>query len=88
YFRRLRYATAYYESVGITPEPVHGEGVLVTTPAYTLETRRLSHPVETFGYRLTEPDGVRMRPEALAAHGIEGPDVGRLRREGVLRGVR
>ncbi|EFK99704.1 ribonuclease Z [Streptomyces sp. SPB78] len=88
YFRRLRYATSYYESVGITPVPVHEEGVLVTTPGYTLETRRLSHPVESFGYRLTEPDGVRMLPEALAAHGIEGPDVGRLRRAGELRGVR
>lgn len=87
FFRRLRYSTAYYESVGITPEPVHEEGVLAATPAYTLEARALSHPVDSFGYRLTEPDGRRMLPEALAAHDISGPDVGVLQREGVLRGV-
>ncbi|MFE9250291.1 ribonuclease Z [Streptomyces sp. NPDC007088] len=87
FFQRLRYSTAYYESVGITPEPVREEGVLATTPAYTLEARALSHPVDSFGYRLTEPDGRRMLPEALAAHSILGPDVGVLQREGVLRGV-
>ncbi|MEV0845848.1 ribonuclease Z [Streptomyces sp. NPDC049954] len=87
FFRRLRYSTAYYESVGITPEPVHGAGVIATTDAYTLEAHALSHPVDSFGYRLTEPDGRRMLPEALAAHGISGPDIGVLQREGVLRGV-
>ncbi len=38
----------------------------------------------TVGYRLTEPDGRRMRPDALAAAGIAGPDIGRLQREGRL----
>jgi ribonuclease Z len=44
--------------------------------------------VESFGYRLVEPDGRRMLPERLAAHGIKGPDVGRIQREGALGGVR
>jgi ribonuclease Z len=88
FFDRLRYATAYRETVKLTEAPVAADGVLATTPAYTLEARRLSHPVESFGYRLTEPDGVRMLPERLAAHGIKGPDVGRIQREGVLGGVR
>jgi ribonuclease Z len=88
FFDRLRYATAYRETVQLAEAPVAGDGVLVTTPAYTLEARRLSHPVESFGYRLTEPDGRRMLPGALAAHGIQGPDVGRLQREGELGGVR
>lgn len=88
FFDRLRYATAYRETVGITEEPVSGEGgVLAETPAYRLEARRLSHPVESYGYRLVEPDGRRMLPERLAAHGIAGPDVGQLQRDGVLRGV-
>ena len=38
--------------------------------AYALDARLLSHPVESYGYRLTEPDGRRMLPELLAAHGI------------------
>ncbi|MEW2469603.1 ribonuclease Z [Streptomyces sp. NPDC046994] len=87
FFERLRYATAYRETVGITEAPVAEDGVIATTPAYTLEARRLSHPVDSFGYRLVEPDGRRMLPERLAAHGIEGPDVGRIQREGSLDGV-
>ncbi|WP_328452631.1 ribonuclease Z [Streptomyces sp. NBC_00386] len=87
FFERLRYATAYRETVPLTEAPVADDGVLVTTPAYTLEARRLSHPVESFGYRLVEPDGRRMLPERLVEHGIKGPDVGVLQREGSLRGV-
>ncbi|MFE7229904.1 ribonuclease Z [Streptomyces sp. NPDC002405] len=87
FFDRLRYATAYRETVELTEAPVDADGVLATTPAYTLEARRLSHPVESFGYRLVEPDGRRMLPERLAAHGIKGPDVGRVQREGSLDGV-
>ncbi|MFE2537843.1 ribonuclease Z [Streptomyces sp. NPDC059371] len=87
FFERLRYATAYRETVPLTEAPVADDGVLATTPAYTLEARRLSHPVESFGYRLVEPDGRRMLPERLREHGIKGPDVGVLQREGALRGV-
>ncbi|GHA68804.1 ribonuclease Z [Streptomyces termitum] len=87
FFDRLRYATAYRESVEITEEPVAADGVLAVTGAFTLEARRLSHPVESFGYRLVEPDGRRLLPERLAAHGIAGPDVGRIQREGSLGGV-
>lgn len=53
-----------------------------------LEVRPLRHRIETYGYRLTEPDGRTMLPERLAAAGITGPDAGRLQRDGVLRGVR
>ncbi|MCX5437261.1 MULTISPECIES: ribonuclease Z [unclassified Streptomyces] len=88
FFDRLRYATAYRESVALAEEPVGGEGgVLAETPSYTLDARRLSHPVESYGYRLVEPDGRRMLPGRLAEHGISGPDVGILQREGSLRGV-
>ncbi|MER6079996.1 ribonuclease Z [Streptomyces sp. NPDC001833] len=88
FFDRLRYATAYRETVGITEAPVDGEGGdLAVTRSYRLEARRLSHPVESYGYRLTEPDGRRMLPERLAAYGITGPDVGRIQREGVLGDV-
>ncbi|MEV6736475.1 ribonuclease Z [Streptomyces sp. NPDC051104] len=87
FFERLRYATAYRETVSLTEAPVDADGPLAVTPAYTLEARRLSHPVESYGYRIIEPDGRRMLPERLAAHGIKGPDVGRMQREGSLGGV-
>ncbi|MEU3251561.1 ribonuclease Z [Streptomyces sp. NPDC006997] len=87
FFDRLRYATAYRETVGITEAPVDTDGDLASTRAYRLEARKLSHPVESYGYRLVEPDGRRMLPERLAAHGVRGPDIGRVQREGVLGGV-
>lgn len=87
FFDRLRHATAYRDTARITEQPVTGEGVLAVTPAYTLTAHRLSHPVETYGYRLTEPDGRRMLPGRLAALGIHGADVGALQRRGELRGV-
>ncbi|AEW93966.1 MULTISPECIES: ribonuclease Z [Streptomycetaceae] len=88
FFERLRYATAYRQTAVIRQEPVIGDGELAVTPAFTLTARKLSHPVDSYGYRLVEPDGRRMLPEKLAAHGIAGPDVGRLQRDGELRGVR
>lgn len=87
FFDRLRYATAYRETVDLTEAPVSEDGVVADTGGYTLEAARLSHPVDSYGYRLVEPDGRRMLPERLAAHGIKGPDVGRLQRDGVLGGV-
>ncbi|MEV6010015.1 ribonuclease Z [Streptomyces sp. NPDC051976] len=88
FFDRLRHATAYRENADLREAPVSADGDLVVTPAFTLSAARLSHPVESYGYRLTEPDGRRMLPERLAAHGISGPDVSRLQREGSLGGVR
>ncbi|MFG2716720.1 ribonuclease Z [Streptomyces sp. NPDC048416] len=88
FFERLRYATAYRESVQLRQEPVAGDSAVpAATAAYTLEARRLSHPVESYGYRLVEPDGRRILPELLAERGITGPDVGRLQRQGELNGV-
>src|SRR3712207_8528636 len=48
------------------------DGVVARDAAGTLEARRLEHPVESFGYRLVEPDGRRMRPDLLAAAGVAG----------------
>lgn len=53
-----------------------------------LEVEPLDHRIPAFGYRLVEPDGRTLVPDLLAEAGIEGPDVGRLRDEGRLRGVR
>ncbi|MBO8198669.1 ribonuclease Z [Streptomyces smyrnaeus] len=93
YFERLRHATPFHDTVRLREEPVTAPGVLAGGPAqpevpFTLEARRLSHRIDTFGYRLTEPDARRMLPDLLAERGISGPDVGRLQREGELRGVR
>ncbi|MEU5348179.1 ribonuclease Z [Streptomyces sp. NPDC020766] len=87
FYDRLRYSTAYRETVPLTEAPVDSDGVLASTASYTLEARKLSHPVESYGYRLVEPDGRRMLPERLASYGIKGVDVGRIQREGALGDV-
>ncbi|MFI9461561.1 ribonuclease Z [Streptomyces xiamenensis] len=88
YFERLRYATAYQERAVIEEHPVREDGVLDAGERFTLSAARLSHPVESFGYRLVEPDGRRMLPQRLAEAGIRGAEVRRLQQEGELRGVR
>lgn len=96
YFARMRHATPFHETAVLREAPVHSSGVLAGGPGdpegsalpFTLEAVELSHRIETFGYRLTEPDARRILPALLAERGIAGPDVGRLQREGELRGVR
>ncbi|CCG03846.1 ribonuclease Z [Blastococcus saxobsidens] len=85
WFDRLRHASEFHDLLDVPERPVTGDGPVVTGRFGTLEARRLDHPVETYGYRLVEPDGRRMLPDLLARHGVAGPDVGRLRREGGLR---
>ncbi|WP_395104354.1 ribonuclease Z [Actinomadura sp. SCN-SB] len=84
YWRRLRHATSFYDTSDIAEHPLAGDTVrLDTGPApFTLTARRLDHSIEAYGYRLAEPDGVTMLPGELAARGVRGPLVRRLRDEG------
>ncbi|MGC4771838.1 ribonuclease Z [Micromonospora sp. DT44] len=84
YFARLRHATSFYESAELAVTPIEADGQRIALRCGTLEARRLRHPIETYGYRLVEPDGYRMLPEKLAAYGIAGPAVGELIRVGHL----
>jgi ribonuclease Z len=58
------------------------------TIAPGLHVRPLKHRIQTFGYRLDEPDGRSLLPDRLAAAGIHGADVGRLQHTGILGGIR
>jgi ribonuclease Z len=84
FFARLRYACQYHETVRLDEWPVHGAGEVARGGFGTLSVAPLEHGVEAYGYRLVEPDGVRMLPEALAAQGISGPAVGALQRDGAI----
>ena len=64
-------------------EPVFGDrAVLADTTFGRLEAIRLSHGVDSYGYRITEPDGRRMLPAKLAETGVRGPQISELQREG------
>ncbi|GAA4106359.1 ribonuclease Z [Actinomadura miaoliensis] len=82
YWERLRHATAFVDTTVIQERPISGDHAEIATGPFTLTARRLSHPVEAYGYRLEEPDGVTMLPAELAARGVRGPLVRRLQEEG------
>ncbi|MGW0660835.1 ribonuclease Z [Streptodolium elevatio] len=84
FFDRLHHASAFHEAATLREHPLAGEAAIAPLTDLTLEARRLSHPVESYGFRLVEPDGRRMLPERLRELGIAGPDVGRLQREGAV----
>jgi ribonuclease Z len=84
YFDRLRHATAYRDHLDVLPVPVSADGPVAAGPAFSIEAVRLDHEPETFGWRIVEPDGVRLDPARLAALGLDGPEVGRLRDAGFL----
>jgi ribonuclease Z len=84
YVDRLRHASAAFGSPQVREHPVSADGVVDDWGSLTLHARALDHRVDTFGWRLEEPDRRRMLPERLAALGIAGPAVGDLQRTGAL----
>lgn len=85
FYDRLRRCALYNDTVDVRPHPVHQDGAADPGPEpFALVAARLDHRAETFGWRVVEPDGRRMRPDRLEQAGITGPDVGRLQREGSL----
>jgi ribonuclease Z len=84
YVDRLLSASVAHRLPPIRQHPVAADGVVDVAAGFTLHARALDHVVPTIGWRLEEPAGRRMRPDLLAAHGVHGPDVGRLQREGSL----
>ena len=84
HFQRLRYATIGQELVPVEGLPVSGAGLVEIhrDAALTISATRLNHRVDAIGYRVAEPDGRRMLPHRLHTAGVDGPDVGRLQREG------
>ncbi|MFI5890758.1 ribonuclease Z [Actinoplanes sp. NPDC051513] len=87
FYDRLRHATSYWDNAEIVPGPVDGASFEVPIPVGRLTALPLWHSLPTYGYRVTEPDGRRMVPSLLAAHGISGPAVGELQRAGRLGDV-
>jgi ribonuclease Z len=84
YFDRLRLATVSERRLPVRTHPVRGPGVVVEAPPFRLVGRPLDHRTDTVGWRLEEPDGVRMLPDRLDALGVRGPHVGQLIAGGAL----
>jgi len=78
YFDRLRLASVAERRVTVRAHPVRNGGVVAGAPPFRLVGTPLDHRTTAIGWRLEEPDGVRVLPDRLEALGVRGPAVGEL----------
>ncbi len=84
YLDRLRRSSIFVDHSRIAKRPLSVEGLQDEGPP-ELHAVRLEHTVESWGFRVQDPDRWRLDPERLREVGVAGPDAGRLLREGELR---
>jgi ribonuclease Z len=84
YVDNLANSSIYHNAAKIERIPVDEEGVIFRGKDYVIESYRLDHSVDCWGYRLKENDSVSLIPEKLEEFGIRGRDVGVLKREGSI----
>jgi ribonuclease Z len=84
YFDNLKNASVYTKTAEIIEKPIEAEGVVFRDKNLIVETRKLEHSTESWGYRFREPDSVTMLPEKLKEFGIGGRDIGKLKEIGAI----
>jgi ribonuclease Z len=84
YVERLLGASVAHRLPPVRRHPVAEDGLVDAGPRFAIHANALEHTIPAVGWRLVEPDGVRMRRDLLAAHGITGPDVRRVMDDGLL----
>jgi len=82
YLDRLRHASIFHDRSNLALSPLRTPGVIEQNASFSIEALPLEHGVESWGYRVVEPDGRRMLPEKLREVGLRGAAVGQLMREG------
>jgi ribonuclease Z len=84
YLQRLRHSSIGHDNLDLHLHPIDTPELHLIHTDHDLLIRaaRLNHRVEAFGYRVEAPAGVRMIPELLQAHGVEGPKIGMVRDQG------
>lgn len=83
HIERLLGGSAIDFDLGIDRFP-HRSGETVPLPHFDLTGLVLDHTVPAMGWRIEEPPRRHLLPERLAEAGVEGPDAGRLRRDGAI----
>ncbi len=79
YVDNLQSASIYYNVANIERVPTFAEGIIFRGKDYVIESYKLDHTVESWGYRIKENDGVSLLPEKLEKYGIRGQDIGKLK---------
>ncbi|MFO7803559.1 MAG: MBL fold metallo-hydrolase [Desulfovermiculus sp.] len=81
FLHRLLRAAIFHNRITVQEHPIHEPGVILTRPGFELSTLPLEHGVDTWGYRLQEPDTRTLLPSKLPED-ISGPALGRLKELG------
>ncbi|HEX8567291.1 MAG TPA: ribonuclease Z [Pyrinomonadaceae bacterium] len=84
YFDNLKNASIYTKTAEIIEKPIAAEGIVFQDKNLVIETKKLEHSSESWGYRFQEPDSVTMLPEKLKEFGIGGRDIGKLKETGAI----
>ena len=84
YIDNLRNSSVYHNVAKIVEKPFSNEGVIFESKTLTIETRKLDHTVESFGYRFQEKDDVTMLPEKLKELGVVGRNISKLKADGKI----
>ncbi|HSK71645.1 MAG TPA: ribonuclease Z [Pyrinomonadaceae bacterium] len=82
FVENLRNASIYHNMAEIEEIPFAEAGTIFKDENLRIETERLDHSAESWGYRIQEHDGVTMLPEKLEEFGIRGKAVSKLKKEG------
>lgn len=84
YIENLSNSSIYHNLAKIERVPISVEGEIFRGEDYVIQSYKLEHSAESWGYRVKENDGVSFLPEKLEEFGIRGKDVGRLKKEGSI----
>jgi len=84
YVENLRNSSVYHNSAKIVEKPFSGEGVIFENKNLKIETKKLEHSLESWGFRFQETDGVTMLVEKLNEFNIAGKTVGKLKENGAI----
>jgi len=82
YFDRLRYCAVYHEMLNIVEHPVSQEGLVEDNGKFRIEATFLEHGIENIGWRISEADTRKFDSDQLNLHGIKGPAVRELEKNG------
>jgi ribonuclease Z len=82
YFERLRSASIFDDRTKLDTVPISEPGTVVAHRGLQLRALPLAHRVDTWGYRVQEPDKRSFVRARLQELGIEGRAVGELQRHG------
>lgn len=84
FFDKLRYGTAYHETITVIEHPVSKAGIVHDDGKFRIEAAYLNHSIENLAWRVTEPDTRKFDKSKLDSYGIKGPLVRELQEAGSL----